>query len=225
MTTDALTTFVSSRLEAVADTEKAAPMAAYMKTEMTFYGVKKAGRTPIVRDAVKRFPPSDRSSYEASVMALWILPHREEKYVALGFARAFPKYIDARSLSLYRRLVVEGAWWDLVDEVAIKLIGGALRTDRVEGTPFVRELVEEDDLWLRRTAIICQVGHKADTDTQLVEDAVVPNMSETDFFIRKAIGWILRDYAKTDPEWVRRFVDAHADELSGLSRREALKNL
>ena len=74
-------------------------------------------------------------------------------------------------------------------------------------------------------SIICQVGHKADTDTGLLADAVIPNMGDTDFFIRKAIGWMLRDYAKTDPEWVRSFVSTHEDRLSGLSKREALKNL
>ena len=200
-------------------------MAAYLKTDMPFYGVQKAGRTPIVRDAIRRFEPSDRLGYEASVMALWNLPHREEKYVALGFARAFPRFVSPGSLDCYRRLVVEGAWWDLVDEVAIKLIGEVLRTAREETTPWVRDLISHDDLWLRRTSIICQVGHKADTDRQLVEGAVLPNMADSDSFIRKAIGWMLRDLAKTDPAWVRSFVASHEDELSGLSKREALKNL
>ena len=130
-----------------------------------------------------------------------------------------------RRLPLYRRLIVEGAWWDLVDDVAIKLVGGALEAERHLVTPVVRAWITDTDMWLRRTSIICQVGHKAVTDTDLLADACVPNMADTEFFIRKAIGWALRDYARTDPEWVRDFVDAHRADMAGLSIREATKHL
>ena len=114
--------FASSALAAVADPSKAPDMQAYMKTDMPFYGVQKPARTKILRELVHRFPPPDRAGYEALVMALWRLPHREEKYLALGVARHFHEYVVPEELPLYQGLIVEGAWWDLVDEVATHLI-------------------------------------------------------------------------------------------------------
>ena len=200
-------------------------MAAYLKTSMPFYGVQKPGRVPIVKGLAADFAPPDRAGYEAMVDALWELPHREEKYVAIGYAKAFPEYIDLGSMPLYERLIVDGAWWDLVDDVAIKLVGGALEADHDAVEPVIRSWISHGDLWLRRTSIICQVGHKSGADVALLGDACAPNLADTDFFIRKAIGWALRDHARTDPAWVRAFVDEHRDEMSGLSVREATKHL
>ena len=200
-------------------------MAAYMKTDMPFYGVQKAGRTPIVRALVRTFPPADRDEYEACVRALWSLDHREEKYLALGYARGFEAHIDAASVRLYRELIVTGAWWDLVDETAIKLVGVALRKDDHRMSSIVRRWSTDDDLWLRRTAIICQVGSREQVDEELLAHACIASMGDPDFFIRKAIGWALRDHARSDAEWVRAFVDEHRDRLSPLSVREASKHL
>lgn len=200
-------------------------MARYMKTDMPFYGVQKAARTKILRDVVSRFPPMDRHEYVANVRLLWDLDHREEKYLAIGYARSFDQFVDVHSLRLYRELVVEGAWWDLVDETAIKLIGVALGKSRVETEPTVRSWISHDDLWLVRTSIICQIGHKEDTDASLLGDACVANFDQRDFFIRKAIGWALREYAKTDPAWVICFLAAHESAMAPLSVREAEKHL
>ncbi|MEA2024078.1 MAG: DNA alkylation repair protein [Actinomycetota bacterium] len=225
MDADGLTAFVADRLAAVADPKKAGPMAAYMKTDMPFHGVQKAGRAPILRDAVKRFPPSNRDDYRSAVLALWGRPYREEKYLAIGYARAFPRYITLSSVPLYRRMIVEGAWWDLVDETAIHLVGLVLLHQRAAMTPKIEAWIDDRDMWLRRTSILAQIGHKADTDTDLLFDACERRMHETGFFIRKAIGWALRDYAKADAAAVTDFVTAHRDGLSGLSYREATKHL
>ncbi len=114
--------FASAALIAAADPSKREGMQAYMKTDMPFYGVQKPARTEILRDMVLRFPPSDRVEYEELVHGLWDLPHREEKYLALGVARHFEGFVTPAALPLYRRLIVEGAWWDLVDEIATHLI-------------------------------------------------------------------------------------------------------
>jgi 3-methyladenine DNA glycosylase AlkD len=92
-------------------------------------------------------------------------------------------------------------------------------------TPRIREWIDDADMWLRRSAIIGQIGHKEATDTELLFDACVSRMHETEFFIRKAIGWALREYAKTDPSAVVAFATEHRNELSGLSFREATKHL
>lgn len=217
--------FTRSSLADVADPSKAGPMAAYLKTDMPFYGVQKAGRMPIARQLTRRCPPRDRDEYESVVRGLWTLEHREEKYLALAYARAFPPHIGVGSMPLYEDVIVDGAWWDLVDEAATKLVGVALADDRTGVTPIVRSWIRADDLWLRRTSIIAQLGHQEHTDLALLTEACVENRSDPDFFIRKAIGWALRQYARTDPDWVRLFLDEWGAELSPLSVREASKHL
>jgi 3-methyladenine DNA glycosylase AlkD len=223
--TGAMTSFVAAELAAVADRTKAARMAAYMKTDMAFYGVQKADRTRMLREVVRRFPAADRAEYRAQVSALWRRPHREEKYLAIAVARAYPRYVTLSSAPLYRRMIVAGAWWDLVDDIAIHLIGAVLVRQRSQMTPRVTAWIDDPDLWLRRTSIICQVGKKDDTDESLLFAACSRRMHEKEFFVRKAIGWALRDYARTAPEAVLGFVIEHRDQMSGLSFREASKHL
>jgi len=214
-----------SALAARRDPDKAAAMQSYMKTEMPFYGVQKPGREPILRHLVREVAPADREEYEAIVTALWELPHREEKYLAQGVAAGFRQFIVPESLPLYRRFIVEGAWWDFVDETATHMIR-ELVIDRPEETwPVVDGWVDDDDMWLRRAAIICQVGAKERTDAGRLWRYCASRAHEREFFIRKAIGWALRDYARTDPGAVAGFVDRHRDDLSGLSFREATKHI
>ncbi|MGA7097518.1 MAG: DNA alkylation repair protein [Acidimicrobiia bacterium] len=217
--------FVAASLAGVADPHKAIRMQAYMKTDMPFYGVQKPERRPIVARLVKRFPPDSNEAYRALVLGLWDLPHREEKYMALAAARRFGEFVTPDSLSLYRRLIVEGAWWDLVDEVATHLIRSLVLDYPSETWPVVDAWIDDDDMWLRRTAIICQVGAKERTDPTRLFSFCEARAGEKDFFIRKAIGWALREYSKTDPNAVEEFVEAHGEELSGLSKREATRLL
>lgn len=200
-------------------------MQAYMKTDMPFYGVQKPGVTPILRALVREFPPESQAEYEDLVLALWALPHREEKYLAQGVATTHKHFIVPESLPLYRRMIVEGAWWDLVDEVATHMIRPLVIEFPDEVWPKVEPWIDDEDMWLRRAALICQVGAKDRTDTERLFRFCESRMHETGFFIRKAIGWALRDFAKTDPEAVAAFVTANRESLSGLSFREATKNL
>jgi 3-methyladenine DNA glycosylase AlkD len=216
---------VADRLGAVANPGKAAGMQAYMKTDMPFYGVQKAGRTPILRELVKKYPPESAQDYEAMVRALWDLPHREEKYLALGVARHFKGFILPERLGLYQALITEGAWWDFVDEVATQLIRSLVINHPKEAWPTVDRWVDEEDMWLRRSAIICQVGAKDHTDPVRLFRFCELRIAEKEFFIRKAIGWSLREYAKTDPNAVADFINAHREELSGLSFREGSKHI
>ena len=149
--------------------------------------------------------------------------HREERYAATALARhrAARPWQDPAALDLYRHLVVTGAWWDHVDEVASHLVGGVLAGHRDDVTPVMRAWAVDDDLWVRRTAVLCQLNHRADTDVDLLRDVVEANVDDRSFWLRKAIGWALREHSKTDPDWVRAEVDRFGDRLSGLSRREA----
>lgn len=225
MDVEGLVGLVARGLREGANPAKAASMAAYVKSDTPFYGAQKAVRAPVHRAAIRSFPPTDRSEYRQAVLALWNQPHREERYLAIDYARSFPKYVTVASIPLYRRMIVEGAWWDFVDSLAIHLVGQVLLAQRDATTPKVRAWIDDPDMWLRRSAIIGQIGHKQATDTDLLFDACARRMHETEFFIRKAIGWALRDYAKTDPSAVIAFVTEHRDALSGLSFREATKYL
>lgn len=225
MTQAALVSFVTSKLKALADPVKAAPMAAYMKTDMPFYGVTSPLRRPIAQELKQRFLPALNEEYRDQVLALWSLPHREEKYLALDVASTHRQYITYDNVDLYERLVREGAWWDFVDEVAAHLVGKVVLIDRERMRPVLEEWVEDTDMWIRRTAILCQTRHKDATDVAMLFDFCLRRSHEQEFFIRKAIGWALREYAKVEPAAVRTFLADNGDRLSPLSRREAAKHL
>lgn len=200
-------------------------MAAYMKTEMPFYGVQSGDRKVIARELRQRFPIDDRDAYEASVRELWGLEHREEKYLAIAVARSAKAYVDPESLPLYEHMIREGAWWDFVDEIAVHLVGKVLLAHPEQTWPLIHQWIDDDDMWIRRTAILCQNRHKADTDSEALFDFCARRAHESEFFIRKAIGWALREYSYTEPEAVRGFIEEHREQLSGLSIREGSKVL
>ena len=126
---------------------------------------------------------------------------------------------------MYERLIAAGAWWDLVDGLATHEIGDLLRRFPDDVRPTLLGWSRGPDPWLRRTSIICQVRFKAATDRHLLYACIEPSLGERGFFLRKAIGWALREFAKAAPDEVRDYVETHQTQLSGLSRREALKHL
>jgi 3-methyladenine DNA glycosylase AlkD len=216
---------VQARLHALADPEKATAMAAYAKSEMPFYGVQKPYRVPLHREMKRLFKPADRDEYEECVLALWRLPHREEKYTALEFAAQHRAFVVPESLPLFERLIREGGWWDFVDFVAPQLVGPTLLEHRDRLRPVMEAWIEDDDLWIRRSAIIVQLKHRDRTDQHQLFDFCLRRAHEKEFFIRKAIGWALREYGKTAPESVATFLRDHRSRLSGLSYREGSRRL
>jgi len=212
-------------LQRIADPVRAREMAAYMKTQMPFFGVPSRDRKVIVRTLSEAFPATTRNEYQHNVRALWRGPHREEKYLAVGYARSFSRFVTLSSIPLYRTMITSGAWWDFVDEIAAHLVGTVLLHQRVRAASRVGEWATAEDMWLRRSSILSQLRHKQATDTDFLDRVCTANLRDREFFIQKATGWALREYAKTSPAWVLAYVDAHEDEVSGLTRREALKHL
>ncbi len=195
---------------------------AYMKSVMPFFGVK----VPEVRTLTKQLAKGMRDTDELREAAetLWRdATHREERYAALTLLSLRPLRARLDMLELYEEMIRTGAWWDFVDEVSARL-GEVLIAHPVEVTQLMLMWSADDDMWIRRASIISQLKRRTGTDTELLTIAIESNSEDTEFFIRKAIGWALREYAKTDADWVRAFVAAHP-ELSGLSQREALKHL
>ena len=221
---------VRSVLAQHADAERASGQQRYMRSALPYRGLTtpelRAALRPLLAD--EGYAMSSRAEWEATIRVLWDeAAYREEWYAAIALARhrSYRRWVDSESMTLWRHLVVTGAWWDVVDDVATHLVRDVrVGAPEVEGLR-LREWADSDDLWLRRSAIICQVGLKTGVDQGLLVDVIEPNLADRDFFIRKAIGWALRDHARIAPEWVRRFVDDHDAKLSGLSRREALKHL
>lgn len=221
---------VRTALAAAGDPERARAQQAYMKSEMPFRGIGspdlKALLRPLLADPAHRM--RSREEWEATVRELWDgATHREERYAALALTghRTCRPWQDPQALPLYEHLVTTGAWWDLVDPVASDRVGPILLRFPDEVAPMVRRWAVGDDLWLRRTAILSQLKARERTDIALLGDCVEPNVDDASFWIRKAIGWALRSYARTDPAWVRAEVERYGTRLSGLSRREALKHL
>jgi 3-methyladenine DNA glycosylase AlkD len=216
-----------SGLAELADPVKAPKMQAYMKSEMPFRGVPKPARRMLNRRLFAEYPLPDRTSLTQAVRTLWAeAEFREERYLALDLTghHDYVRWQDSNLIPLYDELLVSGAWWDFVDEIAIRRIGPILRAEPDVLTPQLRNWARDADRWHRRTSVICQVGSKSGTDTELLTHTIEATIDDPDFFLRKGIGWALREYAKTNPGWVRQFADTHPG-LSGLSRREALKHL
>src|SRR5262249_40691403 len=129
------------------------------------------------------------------------------------------------TLSMYEEMIVTGAWWDVVDDLASHSVGPLLRRYPKAIASEMRAWSRSESLWKRRTSILCQLSFKKETDLRLLYACIEPSLDSKDFFLRKAIGWALRQYAWTDPNEIRRYVRHHQDRLSPLSKREALKNL
>ena len=208
----------------VADAEKAEGMAAYTKEQFPYLGVQAGDRRLASKSLLKAGKSMDPEELLSLAEALWSQPEREFHYVGMDLLRAGAKNLRATDLPRVRARIVATPWWDTVDSLAIHTTGTMITTH----PQLVEEMdlwVESDDIWIARTAILHQLMFKDRTDTNRLFTYCEMRMADTEFFIRKAIGWALRHYARTDPNAVRSFVAENEESLSGLSKREALKNL
>ncbi|MDO5752658.1 DNA alkylation repair protein [Arthrobacter sp.] len=212
-------------LAGVAVPEKSEGMAAYMKSSMPFLGVPSPTVRKTVRALAKTHPFTDVEQLHGTVSALWHnASFREERYAAIMLTDSRLGRGEVGLLPFYAVVIETGQWWDFVDTVAPRL-WELLQNHRTTMDPLLREWSMHPNFWFRRAAVISQLPAKVETDTQLLNDVITVNMADREFFIRKAIGWALRQYARTDPDWVRNYVAAHEGQLSPLSSREALKRL
>lgn len=224
---------VRAALDGAGDPGRAAAQQAYMKSELPYVGLTAPELRRLLKPILAEHRFIDRGSWEAAAIQLWDdATHRDEWYAAIALMRhrAYRDWVDPELLPVLEHLVRSGAWWDVVDEIAGHLVGQVLLDHRRDVTPLMDAWSSDlDSLWVRRTAMLAQLRHGEATDTDLLTRVLVANLDDTtygrEFFIRKALGWALRQHARTDAAWVQTFVSTHADRLSGLSRREALKHL
>ncbi len=205
------------------DVEKAFPMAAYMKNRFAFLGIQKPKRHELTREFRKVAKSWDAPKLRETVDVLWAQDEREFVYLAIELLRS-TSVLEATDLPWLKNLIVTHSWWDSVDALAPDVIGPL-----VLRFPELGEEVEswgtDPNFWLRRAAIIHQLGFKSRTDEARLFRLCLQNAGEKEFFLRKGIGWALRQYARTNPLAVKMFVEENTESLSPLSRREALKRL
>jgi 3-methyladenine DNA glycosylase AlkD len=216
-----------AEMAAAADQTRAAGMQAYMKSTMPYYGLSSSQVDVICRRVFAEHPFASCEEWRDAILELWrSARRREERYAAIRLisVKRHRECWTPELLPMLQEMIVDGAWWDYVDSIA-HVVGELLRSYPKQIKPVMRAWSKDENLWKRRVSIICQISFKRDTDLELLYANIEPNLADRDFFIRKAIGWSLRAYAWTNPKEVARYVREHEAQLSGLSRREALKNI
>ncbi|MFH0883705.1 MAG: DNA alkylation repair protein, partial [bacterium] len=197
---------------------------AYMKSEMPFRGVDARGQREIHRACLKQHPVRSIDELRNATLDLWDrAEYREERYAAQEILKKYSKFLDISDRTLLRHIIITGAWWDYVDFVAKWVVGDLLKRYPEEMKQELMEWIEDEDLWIRRAAILAQLSFKDKTDTQLLFNFCDRCLEETTFWMRKAIGWALREYSKTNPGKVRQFIAKNRDRMAGLTLREASK--
>ncbi|MDH3682975.1 MAG: DNA alkylation repair protein [Acidimicrobiia bacterium] len=215
---------VRAALADVADPQKAPAMAAYMKDQFPFLGVQTKDRRAVQRPTVAALGEGSVEELLAFARACWDVPERELQYVATDALRKHEAVLTPAHLGDLAELITSKSWWDTVDSLAVHTVGPLVARHR-ELTEEMDSWIDDDDIWLARTAILYQLSYKERTDANRLFAYADRRAADTEFFIRKALGWALRQYARTDPEAVRAYVSANEDRLSGLTKREALKHL
>ena len=228
MTTRPLLAVLRRELARAGSPERAAGARAYMKSTMPFHGVDVKTLRAICKAAFSAHPVERAVAWRRDILAIWRgAKFREERYAAIeltGDRRARP-FQTMASLPMYEEMIVTGAWWDLVDTLATKRLGEILRNEPAPMRKAMRAWSRGEDMWKRRSAILCQITFKKDTDLDLLFELIEPSIGSKEFFLRKAIGWALRSYAWTDEKPIVKYVEKNCARLSGLSVREALKNV
>ncbi len=204
-----------------ANPDRSKQMRAYMKDQFDYLGIP----SPLRKELSKQFYAENGyplpEQLQIVVEECWKLPYREYKYFAMELMVKMRKKVGHDAIHLYEKLITDESWWDSIDLIAPSLVGYHLQQYPEERTEYINKWIASDNIWLQRSCILFQLKYKLETDTRLLSSIILKLKDSREFFIRKAIGWILREYSKTDPGFVVRFVQSN--ELSGLSHREAIK--
>lgn len=219
-----------SALATAAVPSQAGAMQAYMKSALPFHGIAAPLRRRVVAAAVAAQPLADAQSLIDTVLPLWRgATHREQRYAALDLLRLprHQKWIDLRCLPVLQEMLLSGAWWDHNDEISGLALGLLLQRHPDVMKPLLRGWARGDNLWLRRAAMLCQRGLNQGFDAVLLYDCILPSLGDSamaqEFFIRKGMGWALRERSYAAPEEVRAFCSEYRARLSPLTLREALR--
>lgn len=211
---------IKRKFEQIEDEENAISMAKYMRNLFLFYGIPTPKRKAVYKDFLKEEKSLGKIDWEFLNQCYQDL-HREFQYFVCDYLLAMKEYLTYEDLPKIKQYITKKEWWDTIDcfDSVIGEIG--LRDSRVDELMLVWS--KEEDFWLRRIAIDHQLNRKEKTNKELLEKIIVNNLGSSEFFINKAIGWSLREYSKTNPAWVKNFINRYKDKLDKLSIREASK--
>jgi 3-methyladenine DNA glycosylase AlkD len=212
---------LTAAMAGAADPQQAAQMAAYMRDQFSFYGVKSPRRREILKGFLQESGVPAVEDVPALVKALWSLPEREQQYNALDILIRLQKKLEPDFLPTLEWLITTKSWWDTVDSLASNISGRLFANFPDTGAAAVQKWRSMDNVWLRRTTLLHQLKYREKTDASLLFSLIEDNLEDNEFFIQKAIGWALREFSKTDETAVRDFVAT--TDLSSLAKREALK--
>ena len=206
-----------------ANKENAAGMKAYMLHQFIFFGIKTPLRDSIVKAHIKKHPLNDMAAIEKIVKELWAMPNRELSYFAIDVFAANKKLWTPASIALIEYCITNKSWWETVDTIASEWLGPYFKIFPEQIFPVTKKWNQSENIWLQRSSLLFQKSYKKETDTALLSKYILHLKDSKEFFIRKAIGWALREYSKTNSEWVIQFVATNS--LSPLSKKEALKRI
>lgn len=211
---------VKEAFEFLRDEENARHMAAYMRDRFKFYGLQTPERRAVYKDVIARDKKVGVIDREF-LGQCWADEHREFQYLVMDYLRAMQKFLTYEDVPFVEQFIRSKQWWDTIDGLDRTVGSIAFRDTRIN--ELMMKWSVDDDFWVRRLAIDHQLLRKHNTDEELLEKIIVNNFGSAEFFINKAIGWSLRDYSKTNPAWVRDFIDKYRDRMAPLSLREASK--
>lgn len=205
-----------------ADPAQAAPMKKYMRDQFEYLGIKSPQVKTLFRQAIQENGLPSLGDLDQIVRELWELPQREYQYLAISLMERLEKKLPPTAIKTLEFMIIHKSWWDTVDNIS-HIVGIHFKRYPEVGEKYLPKWRASDNFWLRRTAILFQLDYKQDTDFELLSEIIQENLGSTEFFINKAIGWALRQYARIDPNAVKKFVKS--TPLHPLSRREAIKHL
>lgn len=208
--------------EANRNEDLARPMAAYMKGHFPFLGIKSPLRKQLLKEHFAEYALPEPEQLFEEIWKLYNLPEREYQYAAIALIEKMKKQLTPDDFPALQRLIETKSWWDSVDSIAPHFVGQLVKMDRAYGDKVMLKWSQSDNMWINRSAILHQLKFKQHTDVELLFTIIKQHTDSKEFFIQKAIGWVLREYAKTNPDIVKEFVEEHS--LKPLSKREALKH-
>lgn len=194
---------------------------AYMRNQFEYFGLKAAERRAIQQPFFIKQNLPDKSKLNSIVKILWKKPQRDYQYFSQELAFKYVKQLEQKDIKLFEYMVTHKSWWDTVDFIAAKLMGAYFKTFPEQKDKYVKKWLKSNNIWLQRSGLLFQLKYKNDLDTQLLSSIINSLLGSKEFFINKAIGWILREYGKTNPKWVVEFVNKTV--LNTLSKKEALR--
>lgn len=209
------------KLEQTRNPEIADGAKRYLKNKFEFLGTGTKLRRELIKNFLKTYGPPEMDRIGEFSTYLWAMPEREYQHVVLDVLHKYEKQLAKKDIIWIEKLIIQKSWWDTVDGLAAWICSAYFIKYPEQILPVTGIWMASGNMWLQRSSLLFQLKYKANTDTDLLANYILQLSEHKDFFIRKAIGWILREYSKTNKDWVRDFISKHT--LSGLSNREAAK--